>query len=189
MLLHKSYLDTHVKSAYISENQNTVRRQQNRLLTASISLKITFPQLWTVYLSYKNSDLNSKMPSLKKKNSRSLVHLSFLHVISSNVIIMAQMQKKKDNIRMHLLLILSEWKKIILARNERRSDVLGRKIHYKWTVTLRRDGVWIRTTAPKWFFWQSAFVTQMILLLLNSPTRWQCFHSYDKVSFNVFRYI
>lgn len=67
MLLHKSYLDTHVKSASISENQNTVRRQQNRLLTASISLKITFPQLSTVYLSYKNSDLNSKMPSLKKK--------------------------------------------------------------------------------------------------------------------------
>lgn len=28
---------------------------------------------------------------------------------------------------MHLLLILSEWKKIILARNERRSDVWGEK--------------------------------------------------------------
>lgn len=39
------------------------------------------------------------------------------------------MKKKKiDNIRMHLILILSEWKKIILARNERRSDLLGRKI-------------------------------------------------------------
>lgn len=44
-------------------------------------------------------------------------------------------------------------------------------------ATLRRDGVWIRITAPKWFFWQSALLTQMMLPLLNSQTRQQSFCS------------